>query len=127
MSNVRIGSQVFIIIAIAFFLSACASTGTKIETSNLSNIQKGQTNKQQIKDMFGEPNSVSRNSNGQTMWYYQYAAVKGTGNVLVSMIPIPGTSFLAPDPERESQSLTITFNDNEIVKDYSYTESSSES
>jgi outer membrane protein assembly factor BamE (lipoprotein component of BamABCDE complex) len=85
-------------------------------------IEKGVTTKDDCMKMFGEP-SFQTNSGGREHWSYRHTEANGVGNALVSFIPIPGTSFLAPDVDIKSNSLSIDFDNEGKVANYSTSKS----
>ncbi len=80
------------------FITGCASAGQGqsvgrvVDTSHLNDIQKGHT-KSQIRDWFGEPNSIrfsdKKDSQGKPMaesWIYSYALSKGNKSISQTLI-----------------------------------------
>lgn len=100
-------------------LGACATTGTKVDQNQISNIKKGVTTQQEIKEMFGKPQSVSITPDGNTSWIYQYGSMNGVNNTAVSFIPIIGP-FIAPNPKFEHSNLSVFFDKNNVVTNYIY-------
>lgn len=89
--------SIFFIISI---LTACASSGTKIETSQVNKIKTGVTTKNEMMRMFGAPLSQSYNSEGKLtmIWFYNYVGAFGMG--------------------MENQSLAVLFDESEKVEKY---------
>ncbi len=68
-------------------LSACASSGTRIDSSQLNEIRKGQTTVTEIVKKFGRPNLLSKNWDGtQTA---AYATAEGRSDA-ASLLPLMG-------------------------------------
>ena len=63
----------------AALIVGCASTGNNFDDSKVSQIKKGETTEADLLQMFGQPQSRSLNSEGQTIltWSYVEARVKG--------------------------------------------------
>ncbi|MBN2483638.1 MAG: outer membrane protein assembly factor BamE [Candidatus Omnitrophica bacterium] len=108
--------QFYLIIIGLILISGCASTmkttyGNKnIIPENVSKIVKGATTQAEILTMFGEPMSKMRTGILGTMWTYSLAKSKHRSGLFTS-------SYQA-----SSYGLTINFDDNGVVKDYSYIE-----
>ncbi|RMH85190.1 outer membrane protein assembly factor BamE [Pseudomonas sp. AOB-7] len=92
-------------IAFAALLSACASSGTKIEQGDVDQIEIGTTTKSQMLQTFGAPLSQTFNSDGKLMmtWFYVFVGPFGTG--------------------MEQQNLTVLFDQGEKVEKFSITNS----
>ena len=73
--------------------SGCATSGATRGEANLekvmSKITKGTTTKEEVRGLLGDPNGVSKNSNGTEMWTYfksdlNKKMAKQTGTLLVA-------------------------------------------
>ena len=106
-------------------LTACRSykygTEANAQKSNLtigvvkSQIKKGQTSQEEILKLFGAPNLVSKNKSNKEVWSYNRMSVEQKAG---------STDFFSG--QRASQSSTsksfdliITFNEDDVVSDYS--------
>lgn len=106
-------------------ISACQSykygTEDNAQKSNLTmgvvktQLKKGQTSQEEILKLFGAPNLVSKNKSNKEVWSYNRMSVEQKAG---------STDFFSG--QRASQSSTsksfdliITFNENDIVEDYS--------
>ncbi|MCX5679789.1 MAG: hypothetical protein NTZ95_03940 [Candidatus Omnitrophica bacterium] len=116
---------VLIIIAL-FMLQGHANAAESVQKSNLtagmakSKIIKGQTTQTQILEIFGSPNIITKNKSGNEVWTYDKVSVdksatEGYGNILVAGIAKENYSSSA-----RTFTMMIEFDDNEVVKDYSY-------
>lgn len=114
--------NVVMICVVCLFLAACASSGRNIDFSKADQLEKGVTTKEDVRKVFGEPTRVSKYGDEES-WIYNYSKTSGTANVLVRAIPIPGSSFLAPDPKTETKRLAITFDGNGKISDFSTAQS----
>ena len=89
-------------IFIVLILSGCAMTlGSRFDESRVGEIESGVTTKDQIKELFGPPESVGL-KDGRPLWTYLFA-----------QIPILGGTA-------KGTVLSIEFDENNIVESYSY-------
>jgi len=67
------------IIFVLLMLTGCASSGHKIDQSQIDQIKIGETTKDQMMKMFGSPLSQAYNSDGKLMfiWFYMKAGPFG--------------------------------------------------
>lgn len=89
-----------LIFAAVFMLSGCATqVGQPITEQKTMSLTEGETTKQEAIARFGRPYSTVRKSDGSQvlMWLYANAGLWGA---------------------QESQGLTITFDENEVVESY---------
>ena len=106
-------------------LGACKSykygTEAPAEKSNLtigvvkSKVVKGETSQDEILKLFGAPNLVSKNKSNREVWSYNKMSVEQKAG---------STDFLAGQRASQSSSsrsfdLIITFDEKDIVADYS--------
>ena len=80
-----------------------------------SKIVKGETTQSEILTIFGSPNIITKNKSNKEVWSYSKMSVVKKGG---------HTSFLAGEKASvstttQSFDLIITFDDNDIVNDYS--------
>lgn len=119
----------YLIISLTFFsfiLSGCKSYKygageDNIQKSNLtfgvvkSKIIKGETTQEEVMRIFGSPNMVTKNKSSNEVWSYNRMSVVnkgGTANFIFGERASVSSSS-------QSFDLIITFNENDIVKDYS--------
>lgn len=95
--------------------SGCASVGTPINGSNVSSIQKGITTKDQILKLFGNPSTSTISDNG-TMFIYSFAKTQTSASTFIPIVGIFHSGY-----NTDIQTLSIVFDDKNIVKNYSYT------
>lgn len=103
--------------AIAILATGCGTTsGTRIESSDLTSIQKGRTTKSEIIQKYGEPMETSVDSAGKEtlFWYHSRSKIDAK-----TFIPIAG-AFLGGGTS-ESTSLKVFLDKRGIVQDYEYT------
>lgn len=94
----------------------CGSTsGTKIESSDLSSIQKGHTAKSELIQKYGPPTESSVDSSGKETLSWSHFASKTDAK---TFIPFAG-AFLG-GATSESTTLRVVFDKRGIVNDYEY-------
>ena len=108
-------------LALALFLSACATTGTKIEESKLSQFQKGKTTYAEVMAALGPPQSSTRTSDGERVATYAYSRAQSKAS---SFIPVVG-AFVGGS-EGESQAVAFSFDKNDILTSYTTTNSTTD-
>jgi outer membrane protein assembly factor BamE (lipoprotein component of BamABCDE complex) len=96
-------------------LTGCTTVGTPIKDTNVSAIQRGVTTKQEILGMFGTPIDTAMTPAGLT-YTYQFTKSSPTP---VDIIPV--VSLLYVQLKENQQTLLVNFDNNDIVKDYSFT------
>ena len=117
--------QIFILLTSLTLLS-CGSYkyGANAEPTQKSNltfgvvkskIQKGVTTQEEILQIFGSPNLTTKNKSNNEVWSYNKMSVQERGG---------HTDFFfgqkaSASSSSQSFDLIITFDDNDIVKDYS--------
>lgn len=110
---------------LAILIGGCASV-QPIQKGNLTpgmaktKIIKGQTTQNEILEVFGAPNIVTKNKSGNEVWTYDKASVEtGTSDVYGTIIIAGGVGSRTSTSAR-TFTLMIEFDDKGIVKDYSY-------
>ena len=106
-------------------LSGCASV-QPIEKANLTpgmaktKIIKGQTTQNEIIQVFGPPNIVTKNKSGNEVWTYDKVSVEtGTSDVYGTLLIVGGAGSRSSTSTR-TFTLMIEFDEKDIVKDFSY-------
>lgn len=117
---------------LCFSMGSCTSykygaSEESVQKSNLTvgivktKVKKGETNQTEILELFGSPNLITKNRSNNEVWSYNR----------ISTVEKGGYTYFAPWDGRASQSsstqsfdLIITFDNNEIVVDYSVISSS---
>lgn len=106
-----------------FLIAGCASTGNKVlkkETSSTvsAKITKGETTKEQVRAMYGDPMTTSFTDSGKEIWKYEFTKthVKATNF-------IPFVSMFNSGAKGTKKELVIMFDDNSIVKNFSMSSS----
>lgn len=106
-------------------ISGCASV-QPVQKGNLTpgmaktKIIKGQTSQNEILEVFGAPNIVTKNKTGNEVWTYDKASVEtGTSDVYGTILIAGGVGSRSSTSAR-TFTLMIEFDDKNIVKDFSY-------
>lgn len=118
----------FAVLVIGIFLllfSGCASV-QPIQKGNLTpgmaktKIIKGQTTQNEILEVFGAPNIVTKNKSGYEVWTYDKVSVEtGTSDVYGTILIAGGVGSRTSTSTR-TFTLMIEFDENSVVKDFSY-------
>ena len=114
-----------IFLGAAFLLSGCASV-QPVEKGNLTpgmaktKIIKGQTTQNEVLEVFGAPNIVTKNKSGNEVWTYDKASIEtGTSDVYGTIL-IAGGSGSRSSTSARTFTLMIEFDEKNVVKDFSY-------
>lgn len=88
------------ILAVLVLLVGCASSGTKMQKSDIERIEPGVTTYSEMEAMFGSPVGQGYNQNGllTANWMYVFAGPFGVGT--------------------EYQTLAVIFNEDKTVRQY---------
>lgn len=106
-------------------ISGCASV-QPVQKGNLTpgmaktKIIKGQTSQNEILEVFGAPNIVTKNKTGNEVWTYDKASIEtGTSDVYGTILIAGGVGSRTSTSAR-TFTLMIEFDEKNIVKDFSY-------
>lgn len=114
------GRFLFIILLVAW-LAGCVSSGRKIDQSAADKIEKGKTTREQVINLIGSPDRITRTSSGNTIFMYNY--MRATAKP-ATFIPIFGP--LVGGANVQHQMYMVTFGADGVVKDYISTYGGSE-
>jgi outer membrane protein assembly factor BamE (lipoprotein component of BamABCDE complex) len=103
------------------FLTGCVSVGTKVQTTSLDNLVKGEITYQQVINQFGPPQSKGINDKGMRIITYVFS--KASPNA-ASFIPFVG--LFAGKTDAESTIVTFIFDKDNKLESYTHAESSIE-
>ena len=107
----------FLIASLVLLFCGCASSGTKMDSAKVQQIQKNVTTRAEIEACFGVPNGPPvMLPDGRRQVMYAYS--KRHGDVLYNL---PYVSLVAGGVVTHDQYLQITYKDN-IVEDFEYTD-----
>lgn len=115
--------SVVVLSAIILGLSGCASKGneslrSESEVSVKNKIIENVTTKNDLKKLFGSPETTSFTGSGHEIWKYIFENVSADA---VSYIPI--VSMFGASASGIKKELTILFNENDTVKKFTMSES----
>jgi len=121
--------RILIISALALLLAGCATAPT-VQRGNLTvgmvkaKISKGVTTQNEVLKVFGAPNIITKNRSGNEIWTYDKMSVEtNVSDVYGTLIIVGGVGSRASASTR-TFTLMLEFDDNGIIKDYSYRSSS---
>jgi len=99
---------------LALILSACATSGQKIDPSKVSKITKGVTTRAQVEAQLGSPEHVSIDpASGNRVLMYSYSEAQAN----VAML-IPFVELVAGGVRSKQQVLEVVVDKSGIVRDY---------
>ena len=107
---------IVVIMLCTFVIAGCASVGREIHQSSVDQLQKGTTTKDQVIQMFGQPDTTYFDKDGRLV--YSYAASKMSPTVY-SFIPI--INIVHNEYKMKNQMLVIMFSKDGVVEAYSFT------
>ena len=114
------------VLGVLFLLSGCATTAEPVQKSNLTpgmaktKIIKSQTTQQEILQVFGPPNIVTKNKSGNEVWTYDRVSVEASASEAYGTIIIAGVASGRTSTSTRTFTLMIEFDEKDIVKDFSY-------
>ena len=83
-------------------------------------IIKGKTIQNEILEIFGSPNIITKNKSGNEVWTYDKVSVEKSNTEGYGTILIAGIAQDRYSSSAKTFTLMIEFDENNIVKDYSY-------
>ena len=111
-------------------LTGCSSTTIPKQKSNLtvgmikSTVIKGETTQNEVMRTFGSPNMVTKNRNNDEVWSYNKMSTDNSQKEGFATLFIVGQSSALSSSTTSSFDWIITFDKNDVVKDYSLISSS---
>ncbi|NPE57739.1 hypothetical protein HLB27_03265 [Dickeya dadantii] len=72
----------------ALSLVGCVSFGNNFDEARLAHVNKGQTTKQEVISLFGEPATTSIDSDGNQMLIWSYSIGNGFGGAKAKVLTI---------------------------------------
>jgi hypothetical protein len=115
----------FFSVAIFGLMVACSSSNKPEQKSNLTygsvkkSIVKGQTTQSDIVHLLGSPNIVTKNSKGEEVWTYSKQSYDFESGGFGGGIILFGGSKAFSSSASASFDLILTFDNRDIVRDYS--------
>jgi hypothetical protein len=116
-----------LVAAMTLIMSGCAiKTGNmtleKMEKSHVnSQIIKGKSTKEEIIAIMGDPDRADFDNNGDEKWTYSHLRKDSKG---VNFFPI--ISWFVSGTNDTTKTLTILFNTNDTIKNYTFTDAKGE-
>jgi formylmethanofuran dehydrogenase subunit A len=118
--------KLLILCILSFITFSCNSykygaSNESVQDSNLtfgvvkSKVIKGTTNQEEVLQLFGSPNIITKNKGNDEVWSYNKMSVVSKGGQTSFINGSKGSSSTSTS----SFDLIITFNSDDIVKDYS--------
>ena len=102
----------------AVFIAGCASSGTKIDQSALTDFKAGVTTKDQVIQRLGAPQTNSASSDGTQVISYYFSETSVNG---ATFIPVVG--LFAGGSKGTAAITTFIFDKNGVMKSFSNTNS----
>ena len=114
-----------ILLMMLLFVVSCASV-QPVQRGNLTagmvktTIIKGETIQNDILEVFGAPNIITKNKSGNEVWTYEKMSVESGSSVVVGTAIIVSGAGSRTSSSSRTFTLMIEFDDNDVVKDYRY-------
>lgn len=104
--------------AIVVLLTGCYSTGQPIDTAKANQFVKGETTESEVIEALGKPTTITTNDLGEKQISYLHTDADVDA---ATYIPIVG--IFAGGATGTAKTLTVSFDNKGIVKDWSMSES----
>ena len=114
---------ILITVLLCLICSGCAPT---LQKSNLTpgmaktRIVKGETSQNDILEVFGAPNVITKTKTGNEVWTYDKVSIDTSHSSMYGGLMILHGGGGKSSVSTRTFILMIEFGDNDIVKDYSY-------
>ena len=108
--------KAIILCLISFLIAGCANVGREIKSSNVEQLQKGKTTKDQVLQVFGQPDSTYFDKDGRLIFSYFASKCQ---NTIYNFIPV--VNLVHSEMKMKNQVLIIAFSKDSIVEEYSFT------
>jgi hypothetical protein len=121
--------RIYLLLTI-FIFSACSPTTVPKQKSNLTvgmiktKVVKGNTSQNEILNTFGAPNLVTKNRSNDEVWSYNKMSSESAGKSQNLFLLLYASNSAISSSTTSSFDFIITFDENDIVKDYSIISSS---
>ncbi len=114
--------------AIVILCLACSgcTTPQSPQKSNLTpgmaktRIVKGETSQNDILEVFGPPNIITKNKSGNEVWTYDKVSIDTSSSGAYGTLIVIGAASESGSVSTRTFILMIEFGENDIVEDYSY-------
>jgi uncharacterized protein YycO len=118
--------SIILILVALFILHGYAIAEQSVQKSNLtpgmakSKIIKGKSTQNEILEVFGAPNIITKNKSGNEVWTYDKVSVEKSATDGYGTIIVAGISKSNYSSSARTFTLMIEFDDSNVVKEYSY-------
>lgn len=112
----------YLSILVLLVLSACTSTGTKVDQETLATFVKGKTTYSEVVQQLGKPDQSITNNDGAMVAVYTY---KQSMDKAANYIPFVG-GFIEGGAGAENTTVTISFDNKLVLAGYTVTENDTE-
>ena len=115
--------KIIVLFCALFLVAGCASTGNKVlkdETASgvAQKIIKGQTTKDQVRAIYGDPMSTSFTDSGKEIWRYEFVKTHAKATNFIPLV-----SMFNSGAKGTKKELVVMFDDNGVVKNFSMSSS----
>lgn len=115
-------SLIVTILIFTISLVGCATVGRKLDPAAVEKIEKGKTTRQEVIELIGSPDQMTRDGDGNVTFSYMY--VRATAKA-ESFIPVVGA--FAGGANVQNQMVMVIFGPDSVVKDVISTYGATES
>jgi len=109
---------VIVLILCPLLIVGCATVGREMHLSEVNQIQKGITTKDEIIKVFGQPDTTYFGADGKLVFSYFASKCQ---NTIYNFIPI--VNIVHSEMKMKNQMLVIVFSKDGVVEEYSFTNS----
>jgi hypothetical protein len=115
-----------IIIVVSLSFPGCAAPVVSTQKSNLTSgmakttIIEGKTSQNDILEVFGAPNIITRNKSGNEVWTYDKVSVERSSSEKHGTIIIAGMGASRGSTSSRTFTLMIEFDQQDLVESYTY-------
>ena len=106
----------FVLLIAMLALTACASSGVKVDQAKVEALQKGRTTYDEVIRDFGPPTGRTVSADGHKILTYSYFSMQTRPE---NFVPVVGLFFGGAD--HEMSMVMLTFDRNNILSDYTST------
>lgn len=116
---------VLLTVVLTVFFAGCSNAKVTEQKSNLTSgmvkkeVEKGITNQNDIMQIFGSPNMVTKNKSGNEVWSYNKMSTDSSQKGGKWNLLLVGGNSAVNSSSTSTFDFIITFDENDIVKDYS--------
>lgn len=112
--------QLTVLVWVLFLVCGCATSGTKIDQSKITQIKEGVTTEQEVLQILGSPQTKTLSSDGKIIMLYLYTKVKNRASNF-----IPVVNLMTGGMDMQQQMLTVLIGKDGKVEKYTLNDSTS--